>query len=227
MGFFVEGTGFSWVSDGTWRITPGYTLESLTGKSILENDRLGIRITLEDSIHPVYNILLRRLHIASMKDERMIVRCFFHHDFHIYGDNQKDTAFYEPYTNSVIHYREKRYFLVGGLTDNPTECMTGHTAGIYTSVLHSMRRVSSCGISSFAIGKAAYRGLEGTWRDAEDGERSAATRSNRDRLIPPSPSIASSKAANQPKSRFHSAPERRWRKSCRCSRKYSRKRRTA
>ncbi len=170
MGFFVEGIGFSWVSDGTWRINPGYTLETLTGKSSLENDHLGIAIELEDSIHPVHNVLLRRLHIRSLNGEQKNVRCFFHHDFHIYGDNQKDTAFYEPYTNSVIHYREKRYFLVGGTTDHPQECVIGHDAGMYTSVLHSMRRVSSCGISSFAIGKANYRGLEGTWKDAEDGE---------------------------------------------------------
>ncbi len=170
MGFFVEGIGFSWVSDGTWRINPGYTLETLTGKSVLENDHLGIAIELEDSIHPVHNVLLRRLHIRSLNGQQKNVRCFFHHDFHIYGDNQKDTAFYEPYTNSVIHYREKRYFLIGGTTDHPQECVIGHNAGMYTSVLHSMRRVSSCGISSFAIGKANYRGLEGTWKDAEDGE---------------------------------------------------------
>lgn len=170
MGFWVEGKGFSWLSDGTWSITPGYKLETMVGESQLSNERLGIAIRLEDAVHPVHNVLLRRLHIRSLDGEQKIVRCFFHHDFHIYGDNQKDTAFYEPYTNTVIHYREKRYFLVGGLTDNPQECVIGHKANVYDSVLHSMRKVSSCGLSSFSIGKANYRGLEGTWRDAEDGE---------------------------------------------------------
>ncbi len=170
LGFFVDGIGFSWVSDGTWRITPAYAGETLVGRSTLENDRLGLSIEIEDSIHPVHNVLLRHLRIRSSKADRQTVRCFFHHDFRIYGDNQKDTAFYEPYTNTVIHYREKRYFLVGGTTDNPESCTVGHTAGAYTSVLHSMRRVTSCGISSYSIGKANYRGLEGTWRDAEDGE---------------------------------------------------------
>jgi len=169
-GVFVEGKGFSWISDGTWRITLGYKQETLVGQSRIENDALGIAIVVEDCVHPVHNILLRRLTIRSTDGQEKIVKCFFHHDFHIYGDNQKDTAFYEPYTNTVIHYREKRYFLVGGATSNPQECFIGHGTGAYDSVLHSMKRVSSCGISSFSIGKANYRGLEGTWRDAEDGE---------------------------------------------------------
>lgn len=169
LGFFVEGRGYSWVSDGSWQIEPGAKLETLVGSSRLRHARLGIEILLEDAVHPVHNILLRRLMIRSTDGEEKVVRCFFHHDFHLYGDNQKDTAFYEPFTNSVIHYREKRYFLIGGGTDQPEECFIGHVGGMYDSVLHSMRRVSSCGISSFSIGKANYRGLEGTWRDAEDG----------------------------------------------------------
>jgi glucoamylase len=170
MGFWVEGIGFSWVSDGSWKITPGYKTETMVGQSQLVNEGLGIAIRLEDAVHPVHNVLLRRLMVRSLDGTEKRVKCFFHHDFHIYGDNQKDTAFYEPYTNSVIHYREKRYFLVGGLTDNPQECVVGHKAGVYDSVLHTMKTVTGCGISSFSIGKANYRGLEGTWRDAEDGE---------------------------------------------------------
>lgn len=172
MGFFVEGKGFSWVNDGSWQITPGYTLETIVGQSQLVNGRLGIAIQIEDAVHPVHNVLLRRLKIRSIDGSDKIVRCFFHHDFHIYGDNQKDTAFYEPYTNTVIHYRQKRYFMIGGMTDNPQECAIGHKTGMYDSVLHSMRKVTGCGISSFSIGKANYRGLEGTWRDAEDGNLS-------------------------------------------------------
>ncbi len=170
MGFFVEGRGFSWVSDGSWTITTGYKSDTLVGFSTLRNDHLGISIRLEDCVHPVKNILQRRLFIASTDGTEKFVRCFFHHDVHIYGDNQKDTAFYEPYTNTVVHYRGKRYFLIGGTTDNPQECVIGHGANPYDSVLHSMQTIKSCGISSFSIGKANYRGLEGTWRDAEDGE---------------------------------------------------------
>lgn len=168
-GFFVEGIGFSWVSDGTWQITPAYKLETLVGQSTLTNDHLGITVMIEDSVHPVHNVLLRRCWIASKDGREKIVKCFFNHNFRIYGDNQKDTAFYEPYTNSVIHYREQRYFLVGGTTSRPLECRIGFRANSYDSVLHRSHDVLASGLSSFTVGKANYHGLEGTWRDAEDG----------------------------------------------------------
>ena len=170
LGVFVEGKGMSWLSDSDWKIELGYKLETLVGQSIAINERLGIKLTVEDSVHPVHNILLRRFTVQCTDGEEKIVKIFFHHDFHIYGDNQKDTAFYEPYTNSVIHYRQTRYFLVGGETTHPQECFIGHTGNAYDSVLHSTKHVNSCGISSFTVGKANYRGLLGTWKDAEDGK---------------------------------------------------------
>jgi GH15 family glucan-1,4-alpha-glucosidase len=170
LGIFVEGKGFSWVDDGSWEIKIGYKLETLVGHSTLRCDRLGIALTAEDWVHPVHDVLLRRFLIRSTDGQEKRVRLFFHHDFYIYGDKQKDTAFYEPHTNSVIHYREKRYFLVGGQTDNPQECFAGFGGDAFTSVLHGSKKAQTCGISSFSIGKANYRGLEGTWRDAEDGE---------------------------------------------------------
>ena len=57
---------------------------------------------MSDFVHPVFNILVREAHIESDKPETRIVKLFFEHDLHIYGDKQKDTAFYEPRTNTVI-----------------------------------------------------------------------------------------------------------------------------
>jgi GH15 family glucan-1,4-alpha-glucosidase len=170
MGVFVEGKGFSWLSDGSWHIECGYKHETLVTESKARNDQLGISMVVEDSVHPVHNVLLRRFKITSLDNQEKRVRLFFHHDFYIYGDKQKDTAFYEPYTNSVIHYRQKRYFLIGGETNNPQENFIGHSIDEYASVLHTMKKLASCGISSYTVGKANYRGLEGTWKDAEDGE---------------------------------------------------------
>lgn len=169
VGVMVEGKGFSWLGDGSWRIKTGYKLETLVGESTARSEALGIEIVFEDCVHPVHDVLLRRLRVRSTDGQDKIVKIFFHHDFYLYGDKQKDTAFYEPYTNCVIHYRQKRYFLVGGETDNPQECFVGHNADAYASVLHSVKRLATCGISSFSIGKSNYRGLEGTWKDAEDG----------------------------------------------------------
>lgn len=172
LGFFVEGVGFSWVSDGSWKIDIRNAPETLVGDSLLLNDRLKLEVNVIDYIHPVHNILLRHFKIRSTDGQNKRVRVFLNHDFHIYGDKQKDTAFYEPYTNAVIHYREKRYFLVGGESDNPTECVTGVKGGKYASMLRRMSELKTCGISSYTVGKSHFNNLEGTWKDAEDGELS-------------------------------------------------------
>lgn len=172
LGVWVEGRGFAWMSDGSWKIRMQYEKETLVGECTATNDTLGIQLTVHDSVHPIHTILLRRFTVKSTDNQRKLVRLFFNHDFHIYSDKQKDTAFYEPSTNSIIHFREKRYFLIGGTTDKPTECFTGSRGGKFASVLRSRERLQTCGISSFTVGKSEYRGLEGTWRDAEDGELS-------------------------------------------------------
>ncbi len=172
VGVFVDGKGFAWWDDPSWTIEPMYERETLVGQSKLRNEKLGLSVIVEDFVHPVQNVLVRKLRVRSLSEQTRTARFFFHHDFHIYGDKQKDTAFYEPYTNSVIHFRQNRYFLVGGETSQAVECRSGIRGDKYASILRSMEQLKTCGITSFAVGKADYRGLEGTWRDAEDGELS-------------------------------------------------------
>jgi GH15 family glucan-1,4-alpha-glucosidase len=57
-----------------------------------------------------------------------------------------DTAYYEPVNDFLIHYKGKRYFLVNGRSEDGK------------------------GIYQYAIGGKESGNLEGTWRDAEDGE---------------------------------------------------------
>ena len=175
VGVWVEDKGFAWFSDDDWEIQPNYKPETLVTRSLLRNEKLGLMITAEDYVHPVRNILMREFKVVSTDGEKKEVRFFFHHDFHIYGDKQKDTAFYEPYTNTVIHYRLKRYFLIGGQTSDPTSCHMGGSAESYQSILHSKKKIQSCGINEYSIGKSEYQGLVGTWKDAEDGELSGTT----------------------------------------------------
>ena len=169
IGFFVEGKGFSWISDPDWAVDIRYRFATLVGESTARSDRLGLSVRVIDYVHPVHNILVRRWFLSSTDGERKTVKVFFHHNLHIYGDNQKDTAFYEPFTNSVIHFRQTRYFLISAQTDKPVTSPPKRDLGMYQSVLPSKEAIQSGGMSEWSIGKAGYRGLEGTWRDAEDG----------------------------------------------------------
>lgn len=175
-GIFVEGRGFAWFSDPSWTIEPRYRPDSLVGESKLRNDMLGIELIAEDYVHPFHNILIRNFRIRSTDGTTKKIRCYFHHNLFIYGDKQKDTAFYEPYTNTIIHYRQTRYFLVGGEASDPDTNTVGQVnMGEYQSVLRSRERLGTCGIGSYSIGKANYQGYEGTWKDAEDGMLSNTT----------------------------------------------------
>ena len=144
VGVMVEGKDFSWFDDGSWNIDIQYASDTLVGNARLTNEKIGIVIHAYDFVHPVHNILMRHFVVRALDGEEKHIKIYFHHDLHMYGDKQKDTAFYEPATNAVIHYRKQRYFLVAG-------------------------RAGGQGITSFTTGKSKYRDLEGTWRDAEDG----------------------------------------------------------
>ncbi len=168
-GFYVEGKGFSWVSDGSWVIRPGYSDMSLVSSSTLRSEALALSITCEDFVDPTRNILIRSFLLRSTDGVERQVKCFFHHDFYLYGDKQKDTAFYEPHTKSVIHYRQSRYFLVGGTTSDPVNCTPSEAQSVFHPLYGDDAHIDHCGIVGFSIGKSNYRGLEGTWRDAEDG----------------------------------------------------------
>ncbi len=174
VGFLVEGKGFSWLDDGSWTIVPAYAPSTLVGASTLRNERLGLSLVAEDFVDPLKAILIRSFRMRTVDGKERRVQCFFHHDLHLYGGKQKDTAFYEPHTKSVIHYRQKRYFLIGGTTSDPVTCVPSQPLDEFHPLYTRNDHIDHCGIISFAIGKSKYRGLEGTWRDAEDGVLSRA-----------------------------------------------------
>ncbi|MEM0141667.1 MAG: glycoside hydrolase family 15 protein [Thermoplasmatales archaeon] len=94
------------------------------------------------------DIYLRKIRVSNKGTETEEVKFFFHQDFYIYGNDLGDTAFYSPDLNAVVHYKAGRYFLCATL-DSRNES-----------------------INQYAVGIKAFRGFEGTWKDAEDGKLS-------------------------------------------------------
>jgi oligosaccharide amylase len=139
-GVWTEGR-FSWTFSDGWSQSLKYLPDTLVTDVRLENTELGIRIDCNDTVASHDNIFLRRIRVTNAKDSRREIRVFLHHDFRIYENNVGDTAYYDPETSSLIHYKKHRYFLI------KTEPQ----------------------FDSFATGRKAFRDQEGTWRDAEDG----------------------------------------------------------
>jgi len=72
---------------------------------------------------------------------------FFSHDLHLSDTDKGITAYYDPKTDAIIHFKKDRYFLISGSSSEER-------------------------LFQFAVGVTEFGGLRGTWKDAEDGNLS-------------------------------------------------------
>lgn len=136
---------FSWISDPSWRRTLLYHPETLVTDCTLEHPDLGIRLRLAECVDFHVNAFVRRVAVANLAPTPREVRVFFHHDFHIRGTEIGDTAYFDPNSRGLFHYKGPRWFHANVLT----------TGGP--------------GWHQYATGIKEWANREGTWRDAEDG----------------------------------------------------------
>ncbi len=141
-GVWIDGE-FSWIGESGWTRSLRYKPETLVTDVRLTNAALEIEIISHDAVDFHENIFVRHLRVHNLSDTTREVRLFFHQDFYISETEVGDTAYFDPETRAIIHYKGQRYFLIS--TDAPE------------------------GVETFATGRKAFRGHEGTWRDAEDG----------------------------------------------------------
>jgi glucoamylase len=134
---------FSWVSDKDWTRELTYLDETLVTDVRLTNEKLLVEIVSNDAVDSHENIFVRRIRLHNKGEARREFRLFFHQDFYISESEVGDTAYFDPETQALIHYKGQRYFLIS--TD------------------------AAVGVETFATGRKAFKGAEGTWRDAEDG----------------------------------------------------------
>lgn len=147
VGFWVDGK-FAWIDDPRWQRELKYLPETLVTDVHLKHDDLGIEVVIHDAVEFFLWVYFREFQIRDLTGRDRNVRVFFNHDFHIAGTEVGDTAFFDPRTNAVIHYKNDRYFLIN----------------IFDG--------TSYGVHQFATGTKELNGFEGTWRDAEDGNLS-------------------------------------------------------
>lgn len=140
-GVWIDGE-FSWVHEDEWKRELKYIPDSLITDVTLRNAELGVEMVCNDLVAGRENVYLRRVKVRDLTEKVRDIRVFLHHDFRIYENKIGDTAFYDPETLSLIHYKKHRYFLINTLPH----------------------------FDQFATGRKAFRNMEGTWRDAEDGE---------------------------------------------------------
>lgn len=143
IGVSVNGV-FSWLNDGTWDISIGYKPETMVGYLVCKSTRLNITLVMEDSVYNEKDVFLRQVDIYNHSDEFAEIKLFFHQVFHISESKKRNTAFYDPTHNAVVHYKGRRVFIVNGQTEDGSR------------------------IDDYTVGAYEFEGMEGSYRDAED-----------------------------------------------------------
>jgi oligosaccharide amylase len=147
-GVWADGK-FSWVSDSGWDRHMAYEHETLVGDTQLQHQGLGLRLRCRDAVDFDRTIYFKEVTVEDTTGKARDVRLFQQFDANLYGNGVGDSAYYDPRSQAIVHYKGRRYFLLSGSTGQ-----------------------HAYGLTSFAIGQKDAPGKEGTWRDAEDGELS-------------------------------------------------------
>ncbi|HMK34650.1 MAG TPA: glycoside hydrolase family 15 protein [Desulfomonilaceae bacterium] len=142
-GVWVDGK-FSWIGQG-WAISLNYVPDTLVTDVSLYNAELGLLLSCNDIVDFHENVFIRSVSVQNLVADKREVRLFLTNDFSIYGNNVGDTAALDPKTGGIVHYKDARYFLANGNTQQSDR------------------------LFGFAVGQKGIGGLEGTYRDAEDG----------------------------------------------------------
>lgn len=137
---------FSWLDRDHWTLERAYVPDTLVTAVTASHPRLPLRLHFNDTVDYEKNILLRQVRVHNLSDRPLEPRLFFHADINALENEIGDTVFFDPRNASLVHYKGPRYFMMSCATE---------------AVL---------GVNAFATGNKRHRGLEGTWRDAEDGE---------------------------------------------------------
>ena len=140
-GVRVDGM-FSWVAWDDWKRELRYLPDALVTDVRLTNENLGLEINSNDLVAGDENVFIRKVTVRDLFGKDRFVQIFLHHDFRIYENKIGDTAYFDPETHAIVHYKKHRYFLID----------------------------TEPHFDQFATGRKAFRDREGTWRDAEDGE---------------------------------------------------------
>lgn len=143
IGIFVDGK-ISWVDDGSWQTSVTFENNSMVSDFEANNNSLKISINSNDIVYNEKNIFLRKIILRNRDSRTRNVKIFFDQQFRIGDNNHADTAYFSSTIESIIHYKGRRVFLVGGLLDDKP-------------------------FDDYSIGFCGTLGKEGTWKDAEDG----------------------------------------------------------
>ncbi len=143
-GVWCEGQ-LAWTDAPEWTVAMAYEPGCLVGVTTLTHHGWQIRLTITEAVDPDQPVHVRRIVAEDLAGRGRNIRVFLHAYLEIGQSDVGNTAFYWAAHDAIVNYRGEHAFLFGGRTE-------------------------SGGLSQYSMGIAKFQGLEGTWRDADDGE---------------------------------------------------------
>lgn len=144
IGIWVDGVISYFGDDERWEIRVSSETDSLAGVTSAWHPDLHVEIQLKDIVHHEKPILIRRASVTNKGDQNRVIKMYFAHQFEIYKSHGSDTAYFDPTTHTIIHYKGHRVFIMGGTIDGER-------------------------FEDYVMGRANFQGKEGSHRDADDG----------------------------------------------------------
>ncbi len=146
IGIFVNNK-IHWIDNGEWDIDIKFERNTMVSKMEALNKKAKVSIKSIDIVYNEKNIFLRKIILTNSDSKERNIKIFLDQQFKIGDTNHADTAYFSSDVKSIIHYKGRRVFLVGGICENKT-------------------------FDDYSIGFCGIEGKEGTWKDAEDGSLS-------------------------------------------------------
>jgi oligosaccharide amylase len=131
IGVWVDGN-FAWVSRNDWSLSIGYKKNALVSEIVAFNDKLKVELVINEAVHHKKNVFVRRVAVKNKGEGKREIRVFFSQHFHISETNIGGTVYYNPLLESIINYKGKRYFLMGGQHNGKmfSDYATGNAGGV-------------------------------------------------------------------------------------------------
>jgi oligosaccharide amylase len=128
VGVLVDGN-LRWLDHPSWKISVNCDKDTFVGNIKAVNEELKIDLSFSDVVYNEKNIYLRKVKVYNKSDVSREVKLYFGHEFEIYESHRGDTAYFDPQTHSIIHYKGKRVFLIGGRQGE--DSFSDYTTGIF------------------------------------------------------------------------------------------------
>lgn len=140
--------GFFWIDDKELARQAKYLKDSLVTDVDCKHERLRLGMEIRDAVDCKENVFVRKVKLVNEDNRERIVKLYFHLDLHLYGTSIGDTVYFDPDLRSLVFYKGHRYLSLS--------CFTADNQKAFPT--------------AYAIGQKEMNGLQGTWRDAEDGQ---------------------------------------------------------